>query len=1495
MTVSLSTVDLLTAFHTILGTSYQPSDHSDLIILGDLGQAWKRLVDQKPLFSYLFLLENEARSSFALDSKTAGLSSFSAFRSTKLTPKDDLRLLSFLISESDKILDYLPNIVTTNPQGLNSDMVQVLGSFCLVASHICGEPGSKHTYALKSLEDRLGAITDGLCEYLARSQTSSSIVQDLIASTLSVLPNLTSVSAGSGSTNLPAATHALVRRLSQTLSTRRALTEAYSQADATEFDEFETDQDSQALRVKRREFQTLQRHELGNSTDRISFCASTEAYITLIASLSEFLEEPLSPDMTTENLTKYLVGLSPSTFLATKPFLQQYVKSGFPVSVAAATRLLDYIKENFLSNYDYERGEVPIDLCLQMMRGFLSLWSDVSVPGISDDGADLFDWFVDNYTACSPRVQDGFSTLLSDLLDISPDYGRDATRPSVRTILLSVLRDAELSVQCHIADAIPKIFGKFILSRHEAIFDDVHDALPRDETQQEGIALRLLILAKLGSSWRTLLRRSVYHIFETAGSIHAASGHAKLCMRNIAASYSLASPRELLVLFKGQLLFTWLDKDQANQKLDTIPYAIFDFKNLRSLLASVQSEIVSQLAMRGDAEQIHSLERLLGTKMAALVLGSFGQTMAYVFAKDASIKEADQNRRLETYVLNLVGQAQYVDLIERELAHIIAYSLDHLQNEDQIAKYFAKRDGYGDTAERLDEIKALGGSNSELPLAQQPSFKARYFPDTLSRIARRLRLKPAELWTAQNVVVIVRMLLDGISEALGSLHARRILIRLDILVSLAPHVACSGYPLQQLIHGIRPLTTDQHCAPDAVCLMQHLFTIGQESLKQSPQFMLGTTLVLQMSMKTFVVRPQEATTQESEHLATTVRVERFQKWLSGFTEQLVPPVTASYPETSVRILRNILKLAQSMQSHANASKDSNESSFLKLMLSDIRNGRPSLSPPFRKLCFEYFCRDFSPPQSYLDDIFGSESTSERYMQHIWESCKQYHLPQAYLQWAAKALGRAFGSRGRIVPSMGAESQLKAYHRISKNLFENWSSDAGIIRNLVDCLEAENPVEVGAAESAFRQLFNAIATSDKESSLKGTVHESLIRAFAGTNLAALSEDSHHIHDISISELFQTTKEFTPIEWVQNLAIAICTSAPSSSTLKALTPAVSAIPSFAQRVLPFIIHLAMIASLDESRYSIDEQLSKGINQLMSSISDMTVEHTKAIINCLLYLRTQTFPGELTRLERASWIQDMDLEVASMAATRCGMFKTATLLLEDSRIQSAVATTDPRNTAVLRGIPSDLLLDIFRQVDEPDYYYGIEQPSNLASLASRLDFEGKAIDSLMIHGAEADSLVKSRQELEMTSSKVLRSLSRMNLNTITQKLGYESGSSGQDDGILAVSLNKSALKLRNWDLPTTSSPKCSSGILYKALQSMSSSDSFETATHAISQGLLDGISVAVSGISKPLEPLRQTFATLCALAEVNDLLSSHYTSDMTAIHDRLRLRETWMAHGS
>ncbi|KAK4696525.1 hypothetical protein P7C71_g1403, partial [Lecanoromycetidae sp. Uapishka_2] len=404
------------------------------------------------------------------------------------------------------------------------------------------------------------------------------------------------------------------------------------------------------------------------------------------------------------------------------------------------------------------------------MSRLAEMWA-LKVEGeITDLGASLYQWFIDialGRGIASPHVLICLSSMLQRVIEIQPDYAKSISLQSERTSLLKVLSEGSIVVKFHIGNNIAGIFGLFVLTEHESILEDVKDKLPNDPAWIEGIALRLFVLAHLAATWSTVLRRCVYYIMECPGHIPDSANHAKACLELITTSLQLTEPQELFKLFVSQILFTWLE----SEPLRGIPYTVFGYGSLADLLRDVQDDVIGHVVMRGKDDEATQIAEDLEMSFNELLQVSFSKAAAYSIGRDIAIPRVKNTQGSEAGVRAKLDREQYNLLLVTNFAQILALVFKSTDPEGEVEKAFQKHPEFGSAAKAYQEILGNTGLGKQLPMNQQPSFKAKYLLDQINHLCHRTSYDMDSLWTPTLYIFVFREVLNGIHPALGSLHA----------------------------------------------------------------------------------------------------------------------------------------------------------------------------------------------------------------------------------------------------------------------------------------------------------------------------------------------------------------------------------------------------------------------------------------------------------------------------------------------------------------------------------------------------------------------------------------------------------------------------------------------------------------------------------------------------------------------------------------------------
>ena len=1230
-----------------------------------------------------------------------------------------------------------------------------------------------------------------------------------------------------------------------------------------------------------------------------SFNLVVSGRILLIAAVND------NPDMAgyvPSQFVDHFISLSAEEIISSRRLLQDILGSDLVLDDADAAHILERLA-GVLTLDEYDRCEVALGMCLNCLAGLERFWSSSTGRGgmdaASHAASQIYSWFINaalNKGVASPEVLKRMAKLLLILMRTSPEYGKDKfDLPSPRSSLFTVLEKGNASVKFYVGGELFKVFKLFILKDHDDVFLDILGKLPRESDWLEGIYVRLFVFEKLASNWPNLLRRCIYHLFETAGKLSECVEHATRCIWNISLALKVDGPRDVFALFAPQILFTWLapdenDKNRTPKDIEKIPFQVFGFSNLHGLVKDAQEEATALLVMRDQDQHIMELGRILDVNEAVLLRRSFTKVIAYSVAWDICFPHPKGSTKYITgaaRVKKMLGADIFEELINLHFVDIIALFFNLINHENKVEENFQKREELKYAAEIMKEMKSFSCSNVELPPNQQPTFRPKYLANEIQHLCGRTQHQADTLYTPPLITSIARKLLNTVHPALGSLHACSVLRKLRTLISLAGQSATQGYPLEMLLQSVAALLTDPECTDDAIGIIQYLMIQGSVHLLQAPSFVAGIALSILGSLRALLNSTKASTTQESQYKNTKSKAEAFHTWLGQYLERYNSPAL----DDQLRIhFKTLVQSALQTTVVGNANHGTAESHLLHQLLKDEQMGRSLLTRPSRELALSMLCSDFHGPESFRSDIFGKDDLSIANAAVVWKSCKGLSNRQ-YLTWAARVLGRAFAASGHIHEELLQESNLSKFKELILAQ-DNLGDSRGGILNLLQQLTLGHDAHVlGLAETALRLI---VSTSDETLT-------SLCQRYLSESLAAAS--IWMPYEVPPSELDPTPQDMSLDEqlhadailkdyWIRDLSIAIAQSVPNDHLLLSLVPILRKVPSFADEAFPFILHLALSAST-QTHHARKRELSRAFGAWFES-KNVRKNHLKMLLNAILFLRTQPLPGEKSSAERLRWLE-IDYMKAATAAAECGMLKTALLFVEEvcsqptrSSRRSSTLSTDQYD------VPTPLLLSIFESIDDPDMYYGVQQNANLDTILARFEYEKDGPKSLAFRGAQYDSHIR-RQSPE--SAQDVQSLVKA-LDVLSQSGLSHSLLQGQKTiGMTLASLEsmfRTARKLEQWDIPV---PNTSSGnnsiTIYKAFQAVNNSLDYPTILQALNEGLENTMNTLIKqdfGASALHDNLR----TLATLAEMDEVLSSRGSQQFEEILTRFQKRAGWMKIG-
>lgn len=1213
----------------------------------------------------------------------------------------------------------------------------------------------------------------------------------------------------------------------------------------------------------------------------------------LIVSTIATQEEHESMEPASVTVVDHILNLDETSIVATHWVLEDLPNLVADLTTGDVERLLEYLTEDILQAYVYERSEVAIGSILACMASLQPYWTDPGNANLYDLGLDMYRWTTQialKGGVLSPSVQRQVASLLVQLCHVDTDYGRgDDEVPSVRTSLFRLLQIGAISAQYHLATRISTIFSHFVLQVHESLFEDLEASLNKEIEWLEGIAMRLLFLAELAASWPSLLRQCVYHIFDSAGQIEASVPYATACTRRIAYRLGFESPKELFRLFAPQMVFQWLDE----HSLARLPFAIFSFSSMRELLELNCVEIAAQMFMKGHDEGMQFMLRELDTTSQQLLRRSFSKAVAYAIAQDLKQPSAEQANACESRLRNVAGgKEEYNRLLSEHFPAIIGFSYLHMKVEDVDDKWLERRDAYIHVAKALSHIMAIGHSNFSLPPSQEPSFRPRRLIDAVERLCRRITYDPAEIWNPSSFTIAARILLDDLDKALGSLHTCATLRKLRILIAATGEVAVSGYPLEMMLRAVRPFLTDSQCADDALGVLQYLMHRGQTYLRENPSFLCGFATVLLLQMRKHMGSAHDSITQESQHRETIHRMQKFHDWTTEYLRHLYQAVQSSQKHTFDLLVQSL----GGIQLPGNARKNSPESQLLLILLGQDGTHDALIQPHDALLAVCMLAEDFQKSPSHKDDALEDDRICSTYAASLWRTINAADLDERFVIWAATKLGQAYSQSGagEIFSRPSSNwANLKDVVRYDGAL----RSQALIAKRICRVLTSDDQKEIGLAEYTLRRAesgFIQMGEAEESEVFEHQLPDQMVAIVAGPSTYepwGVTIRSKHPSDTAALQRALSLNSSTPVEtWANEIALVLCNWKTAPPVLAALPGILHHMPDLGQELLPSIVHM-MLALETDSDQIIRSLLSSAMTEYITADSEDLLPKQQYLLQLLLYLRQQPYPREATKVDRVRWLEYDALQAANTAA-RCGLpafalmlAESATTLVQSNRRASSRASM---SQALPVPVPDEILLSIFEQVDEPDSYYGVEQPASLDALLGRLDHEKDGLKSLMFRSAQIDSHMRQSSEVPSAAARgMIRSLTSLNLNSLTYALTSSSFGATPDanDDML-----DSARKLQQWDIALPEGQVNSAARLMSVYQHLSQATSQDSLMKNIESIALDHLR---SGVTMPGSklPAQEWLSSLGVISETIETVASHNVTEIENTWQQMQRRQKWM----
>lgn len=1463
-------LDLLHLFLACTNRPFERAYPQHAVSTGLIGRFWWYLHENRRILDYLFDFGNVIDTYDPWRREASRL-----LKSSTRQDADDLVIIDLLRAKSEMFLQTWKAMSQDRTLHVTADSLQILFSFCIASSLFATCISDQARHRFDNTQHNCHLLWNGICDFLATD--GSNAIQPCLEILSQILPSLAKpgdhTALGSGLCPLIIPFVQLLEARREGLKENSGLPDDMMDLD-DQMDTQGTESPTEsAILMLNREFVPL-------FSDEITFqrCSTIQLSMFLMVHTRNDATRNSSPD-----LVEYLVGLSEADLLSAQHVLSDFYQNCPITGRDDLVRVLEDLGEKCLQSYEMERCEASHGLCIRMMTGFVASWTDAHNDTLNDSAMDLYSWFMEALLVrkrASPKVYVALSELVKAVLDASPSYGSEQSLPSPRTSLFMILKNGDIQVKFSVASFIPFLFERFFLKDHDVIFDDVLESLPRDPDWTEGIALRLFVLCQLASKWPTLLRRSIYHIFETPAQVSASVSYARKCTRLVSKALGLQDGRELFRLFASQIIYTWTE----TQAIKSMPHSIFDYDSLQEMLIDVRDEIIGQMMMRGRESEMQELAEYLNIPHSELLQTSFHKAEAYCIARDISTPpdQGSQPKGVEIQLRKLLGPAGFMTQIENNFPQIVAVRFKSLDRYDQIERAFSKRPSFRYALDIQKNIDDRSLSQSTLPANQQPSFRARYLLDELEFLCRRAGFGLESIWTPTLALFVCRTLLESIHPALGSLHTCSVIRKIKILVCLAGQTMLQDYPFEMILLALRPYLVDVHCSQDALGIFWYLLDAGKPYLIANPGFLTGIVVSTLVTIRRLLLSAPGNTTQQSQFTSVLANAENFRHWLLGVAEDCCSSDWSAEIKKSVS---GFLGLTRELSTPNDTSSAQSERSLLLEVLKDQDAATPLLSKRIANLVLSLLCPEFRRTLDGGGRAFESNLDPNAHIVSLWHTLHRYGAGLEYQLWAARVIGRSFSATGKIHESLLREQDLSLFRKpdASDVLDAFCHSKANILQVLCDRLQSQDSLEAGLFERTMQLILSKLAAVPEIQGCASVIPEKLVKSLIWSPYTCPELPLSTAEFKRCKHIALNASEVPVAEWACNVSLFMSNAALNDPVIGSLRTILNVIPDLAVHILPYILHDVLLAEGDK-RDQVRETMSNNFKGILSQTCEETMDHSRLAISCILYLRNQPLPEESTIVERDSWL-DIDYGEASEAAHRCGWQKTSLLFLEIHA--SRVVSTSRRSSVARYEPPVELLHDVFKNIDDPDSFYGIQQSSSLATVIERLEYERSGLKNLLFQSAQYDSEIQLSDNANPYG--VLKALNSTNLQGIANTM-LSASDTAKEAPAFVDSMLQAATSLQRWDIPVVPLDSSPSATVFRAFQSLNTSSSSSEVVASIDDCLLTTLK-DLTDTGRTAIQLRGSMRAMGIMTEISDVTQSASIEQVTEEWNKIVTKSSWL----
>ncbi|GKZ28015.1 serine/threonine-protein kinase tel1, partial [Aspergillus brasiliensis] len=234
----------------------------------------------------------------------------------------------------------------------------------------------------------------------------------------------------------------------------------------------------------------------------------------------------------------------------------------------------------------------------------------------------------------------------------------------------------------------------------------------------------------------------------------------------------------------------------------------------------------------------------------------------------------------------------------------------------------------------------------------------------------------------------------------------------------------SDYPFEMVIHALRPYLVDIFCAEDTLGIFWYLLEAGKAYLCDNPGLMAGIAVTTLLSLRRFLIAPPTETAQPGLVETVVAKIKLFLEWFEVYLAAYEP--VGLKPEKH-ELFRRLVASSQGINPAGDSSEGSKEEYDLLLEVLKDQNSRASLlSGPIADHVISLLCTESKQsPESHLN-ASGDDQVVMSHAVAICQTLEKFDPGTEYKLWAARVIGRAFATTGKISDILLREQDPKLF-------------------------------------------------------------------------------------------------------------------------------------------------------------------------------------------------------------------------------------------------------------------------------------------------------------------------------------------------------------------------------------------------------------------------------------------------------------------------------------